>query len=106
MKIIYKVNISYDEDKKFTGCYFFDTYEHVKDWLDKYFEKSNKTNKLTNLSIETLMLCSNCGEYDNPNCYSFIKEEYNNIMSYCINCSPNYKVDISSFLAKEEDNND
>lgn len=107
MKIIYKVSIATCEDKKFNAWYFFDTYESVKEWLDKYYGEPNKRtkkNKLTNLDIETLILCSDCGGYRNPSYYSFIKEDQGILMTYCIGCASNYKIDTYSFLTNEGEN--
>ncbi len=96
MKIIYKVKTAhYENDER---MYFFDTYDQVKDWLEEHFGKQVK---LQELEINTMMSCDSCGEYDEPTCYSFIKSDYNTLMTYCLKCAPNYKIDKKPFMKEE-----
>lgn len=96
MKIIYKVSTAtLRSDEDFTAWRFFDSYDEVGDWLEKYYGQDRK---LTKLKIDTLILCNDCGEYSNPTSYSFLKNVHGDIMTYCVSCAPKNTIDKKPFM--------
>lgn len=91
MKIIYKVFITYVEDKEQEHEHYFGDYSAIEDWLEA------QTKELHKLFISTLVLCDECKKY-RPEMSIYLMKKYSQLMVLCNDCIDDYKIDTNEYI--------
>lgn len=96
MKIIYKVFITYLEDKEKEYEQYFGDYSAIEDWLEEQIKE------IYSLFIITLVSCDKCRKY-RPEMSIHLMKRYSQLMVLCSDCIDYYKIDINKYI-KEQNN--
>ena len=95
MKIIYKVFITYLEDKEKEYEQYFGDYSAIEDWLEA------QTKEINRLFIITLVLCGKCQKY-RPEMSIHLMRKYSQLMFLCSDCIDYYKIDTRKYIKEVE----
>ena len=97
MKILYKVWI---KDKNYLEWdYLFDNYDCIEEWLE---EKYGVRDYIKEFKVTEAIKCDSCGVYGTLNHYKLIKQDNYDLNAYCLNCFPNFEIDLTKYIWKEK----